>query len=342
MLDWELKDPWFLALLPLAILVYWLATRPKSTMSYSSLTLFAQTPLSLRQRFSKLPAVLMALGTVALVLALARPRTPEHESRVSRDGIAIMMAVDLSSSMNARDLVEEDRSINRLDVVKDVFIDFVFGGERVASEGRPNDLIGLVTFAGYADSICPLTLDHSNLASIVHDLHIVDRQSEDGTAVGDGLGLAVERLRRSEAQSKIVILLTDGVNNSGVFPPLKSAELAAEFDIKVYCIGTGSSGVAPMPGTDMLGRIQLYPQRVEIDEETLTEIAELTGGKYYRAENRDALAEIYQAIDSLERTEVSEIRYLRYTEHFPMIVAAAIGLLTLGTVVGSTLFRRLP
>ncbi len=340
--EWEFKDPWFFALLLLVPAVYWLATRSKSVLTYSSLELVANAPRSVRQRLANLPAVLMCLGAVALIVALARPRTPERETRVSKDGIAIMMVTDLSSSMNARDLVEGDRSINRLNVVKDVFLEFVFGGEGKAGKGRPDDLIGLVTFAGYADSICPLTLDHGNLATIVKDLEIVNQRSEDGTSIGDGLGLAVERLRRSKAKSRVAILLTDGVNNAGVIPPPKAAELAAELDIKVYCIGAGTNGVAPMPATDLLGRQTLVASPVEIDEETLIAIADITGGMYFRAENREALSDIYQEIDRLERTEVTETRYLRYAEHFPHVVATALGLLGLASLASGTIFRRLP
>lgn len=342
MLEWEFRDPWFLLLLILAPLVFWLASRSPSFMGYSSLSLFDRTPKSLRLRLSRLPAMLLAIGTVALVISLARPRTPQRETKVSREGIAIMMVVDLSSSMNARDLVEEDRSVNRLDVVKEVFLNFLFGNNRTAGLGRADDLVGLVTFAGYADSICPLTLDHGNLANIVKDLQIVSQRSEDGTAVGDGLGLAVERLRRSKAKSRIAILLTDGVNNAGVIDPRKAAELAAQSDIKVYCIGAGTDGLAPTPARDFFGRQTLVARPVEIDEETLKEIAEVTGGKYFRAVNKDALADIYREIDSLERTQVTEIRYLQYSEHFGYFVAAGMGLIGLATLLSNSVFRKLP
>jgi Ca-activated chloride channel homolog len=354
--NWELRDPWFLLLVPLAIVSYWLASRSRSSLVYSSLSLLRETNASLRMWLVKLPALLFALATLAMIVGLARPRTPERETRVSRDGIAIMMVVDLSSSMNARDLVEEDRSINRLDVVKRVFLDFVLGNTTEqsgllsaatafgasASRGRPDDLIGLVTFAGYADSVCPLTLDHGNLANIVKDLQIVTDRAEDGTAVGDGLGLAVERLRRSKAKSHVAILLTDGVNNAGVIPPLKAAELAAESQVKVYCIGAGTNGVAPMPYNDAFGRPMLVAQPVEIDEETLKQIAEKTGGQYFRAENIESLRDVYREIDQLEKTEVTELRYLRYTEHFPLLVASALGLLGIAAVLSLTLLRKLP
>jgi Ca-activated chloride channel family protein len=338
--DWELRDPSFLVLLLLAPLVYWLASRSRSLLSYSTLSLVRGAGTTLRMRLAKLPAILLALATITLVVGLARPRTPQRETKVSREGIAIMMVVDLSSSMDARDLVQDDRAVNRLDVVKDVFLKFVNGGDRMT--GRPDDLIGLVTFAGYADSVCPLTLDHGNLSNIVKDLSIVQIESEDGTAIGDGLGLAVERLRRSKAKSKIAILLTDGVTTAGVIEPLKAAELALDQEIKVYCIGAGTNGLAPVPGYDMFGRRRLVAQRVEIDEETLKQVADKTGGKYYRAENKDALAEIYNTIDQLERVQVSEVRFLQYAEHFPYFVLTGMGLIAAATLLGGSVFRKLP
>ncbi|MHB8867000.1 MAG: vWA domain-containing protein [Pirellulaceae bacterium] len=342
MFDWEFGDPWFLLLMGLAPLAYGLARRSSSLLGYSSLTLLVDTRRSWRQRLSRLPAILLALAVIALVASLARPRTPQRETRVTREGIAIMMVVDLSSSMDARDMVEDDRSVNRLDVVKDVFVDFVLGTDRTAGRGRPDDLIGIVSFARYADSLCPLTLDHGNLVNMVQDLEIVSQRQEDGTAVGDGLGLAVERLRRSRAKSRIAILLTDGVTNAGVIDPLKAAELASQFDIKVYCIGAGTRGVAPTPAVDFFGRATLVPRPVEIDEAALKQIAEKTGGKYFRAVDMETLANIYRDIDTLERTEVTEVKYLQYAEHFPYFVGSGLSLLACAMLLGGSLFRRLP
>lgn len=342
MFDWEFCDPWFLILLGLVPLIIWLTTRSTSILGFSSVELFAHTPRSLRQRLSILPPLLLAISFAALVIGLARPRTPQSETRVNRDGIAIMMVVDLSSSMDARDLVKDDRSINRLSVVKDVFTDFVFGEGTTAGKGRPDDLLGLVTFARYADSVCPLTLDHGNLANIVKDLEIVSIRSEDGTAVGDGLGLAVERLRRSKAKSKVAILLTDGVTNAGVIDPIKAAELAKQYDIKVYSIGVGTNGMAPYPSVSVFGRKRMVAQPVEIDEKTLQKIADETNGKYFRAVDKDALAEIYGEIDQMERTKVSELKYLSYTEHFRLFVLAGFGLLGFAMLLNRSIFRRLP
>jgi Ca-activated chloride channel homolog len=342
MFDWEFGDRWFLWLALLAPLVFWLAARSSSLLGYSSLTLLSRSRRSWRQTLSYVPPILLAVALVLLAVALARPRTPQRETRVTREGIAIMMVVDLSSSMDARDMVEEDRSVNRLDVTKEVFRDFVLGTDRTAGHGREDDLIGMVTFARYADSVCPLTLDHGNLVNIVKDLEIVSQQDEDGTALGDGLGLAVERLRRSKAKSRVAILLTDGVTNAGVIDPLKAAELAGQCDIKVYCIGAGTRGVAPVPGVDFFGRRTLVARPVEIDEATLKQIAEKTGGQYFRAVDKEALANIYRQIDALERTEVTELKYLQYTEHFPYFVGSGLGLLALAVLLSGSLFRRLP
>ncbi|GAB5406165.1 MAG: VWA domain-containing protein [Aureliella sp.] len=336
----ELRNPEFLLLLLLLPLGWWLMRRPRATVAYSSVALLAGGPTSIRQRLCQLPTWFSLLALAMLIIALARPRTPNRDTRISREGIAIMMMVDRSGSMNARDLVPDDLSKNRLDVVKDMFVKFVLGDD--ATSGRPDDLVGLISFAGFADSICPLTLDHPNLASIANQLEIVTQRSEDGTAIGDALGLAVERLRRSKAKSRIAILLTDGVNTAGVIAPEKAADLAEEFDIKVYCIGAGTNGTAPMPINGMFGRIELINQPVVIDEDLLKSIADRTGGQYFRAEDAKSLEAIYEEINELERTEVSELRYLLYTEHFQQFVLWAAGFLALATVLRATILRRLP
>jgi len=342
MIDWEFRDPWFLLITLTAPLLYWLATRSPSALRFSSLGLLDRGPKSWRTRLARLPAVLWALAGVLLAVAMAGPRTPDAQTRISREGIAIVMVVDRSGSMNARDLVRDDTSVDRLAVVKDVFRDFVLGGEN-AGRGRPDDLIGLVTFARYADSLCPLTLDHGNLVSMVEDVQIVSERSEDGTAMGDGLALAVERLRQSPARSKIAILLTDGVNNAGTLEPLQAAELAAEQNIKVYCIGAGTEGIAPVPAIDpFTGQTVLSRAYVEIDEETLRRIADRTSGRYYRATDQETLATIYSEIDQLERTKISELRYLQYHEHYAGFVIAGFVLIGLGAVTDGSVLRRLP
>ena len=338
----EMRNAWWLLLLIPAIpLSLYLARRPAASIRYSALTLLQPARRSWRTRLSRLPAWLTTIGIALAIIALAGPRTGDRRTRIDRDGIAIMMVVDLSSSMNARDLVEEDRSVDRLQVVKKVFRRFVLGEGDLA--GRRTDLVGLVTFAGYADSVCPLTFDHQNLALMVEQLSIVTTQSEDGTAMGDGLALAVERLRKSKAKSRVAILLTDGESNAGSIKPEQAAELAAELNVKVYTIGAGTQGLAPAPVQDpFTGQTVLRPVEVRIDEKSLSSIAEQTGGKYFRATDASALTDVYQQIDQLERTEISEDVFVRYTEWFGQFLIGALVFLIIGTLLRCTLFRQIP
>ncbi|MFK7898135.1 MAG: VWA domain-containing protein [Myxococcota bacterium] len=337
----EFSHPWFLLAALLAPFVFLRARRLPASVTYSSLSLVESERRSLRERLVWLPPALFALATCALAFALAGPRTGDSISEVKREGIAIAMVVDRSGSMEARDFVRGDTSTSRLDVVKRIFREFVSGGGALGA-GRPDDLIGLVTFARYADGLCPLTLDHGNLVAILDDIETPVDQNEDGTAVGEGLGLAVERLRREETASKIVILLTDGVNNSGDIEPLQAADLAAEFGIKVYTIGAGYTGLAPYPVRRADGRMTLQRVPVEIDEATLQQIAERSGGRYFHATDEEGLREVIEEIARLERSEVSEVRYLEYEYHFAPAVAAGLSLMFIGVLLSSTWLRRLP
>jgi Ca-activated chloride channel family protein len=338
--DFELRDPLLLAFALLAPVVYALASRLPSVVTVSTLSHFHGAPRSLRSRLAKLPALLLAAATVVLSVALAGPRTGDSSTHVNREGIAIVMAVDRSGSMNARDFVAGDASVSRLDAVKKVFHDFVDGGE--TGKGRSDDLIGLVVFGTYADGVCPLTLDHTNLLAILDDTQIALEASEASTALGEGLGLAIERLRESKAKSKVVILLTDGVSNAGEIDPMQAAKLAADNGIKVYTIAAGTRGMAPIPVRGSDGREYLRRVYVDMDEETMRKIAEATGGKYFHARNAEGLAEVYAEIDRLERTEVTEVRYLQYREHFPALVEAGMGLIALAALASATFLRRLP
>ena len=202
-------------------------------------------------------------------------------------------------------------------------------------------MIGLVAFARYADSLAPLTLDHDNLAAILDDVQIVSERKEDGTAIGEGLALAVERLRHSEAKSRVAILLSDGVSNAGDISPSQAAELAASHGIKVYTIGAGRTGYAPFP-VEFAGRTILRQAFVELDERTLQSIAQRTGGRYFRAEDADALRQVYDEIDSLERSKIVEIRYMQYEEHYAAFALAGLSLIALSTLGRQSVFRRLP
>jgi Ca-activated chloride channel family protein len=336
----EFRSPALLSLALLAPLVYMLARAPSAFVAFSSLRIPDAGPTSFRRRLDWLPAALLATASVGLAIALAGPRTGDASTVVKREGIAIMLVVDRSGSMNARDFVEGDYSVSRLDAVKRVLRQFVLGGE--SGGGRPDDLIGIVTFGTYADSVCPLTLDHGSAMTILADIAVAEEESESATAIGEGLALAVERLREHPARSKVVVLLTDGVSNAGELNPDEAAELAVAKQIKVYTVGAGSTGVAPMPARLRDGRMVLTRQAVEIDEEALMRIADRTSGRYFNARNLDGLKQTYAAIDALERSEISETRYQQYTEHYPMFTVLALTLAALSALLASTWLRRLP
>ncbi|MDG2332617.1 MAG: VWA domain-containing protein [Myxococcota bacterium] len=335
----EFRDPVFLVFLVLAPLVFALARRTNARVDFSSLALLAGSPGSWRTRLLVVPPLLLAAAAAALAIALAGPRQGEANTQVYREGIAIMLVVDRSGSMNARDFVQGDQSIDRLQVVQQVLGRFL--GTEDGSLGRPDDLVGLVTFARYADSVAPLTLDHTNLTEILGDVAIVTDRDEDGTAVGEGLALAVERLRRHKAKSKVIILLTDGVSNIGDISPGQAADLAAANNIKVYAVGAGRTGYAPFP-VEWRGKTVLRKAYVELDERTLEDIAQRTAGQYFHAENIDGLARVYEEIDELERSEIVEVRYMQYEEFFAYFAWAALALMILASLLGQSLLRRLP
>ncbi len=339
--SFDFRDPWLLLTVLLAIPVYRLARRRPGALLYSSLGLLPHGSGSVRARFLWLPAACLAGATACLGTALAGPRVGDAFTRVQKKGIAIMMCVDQSGSMAALDLSEDSRERTRLDAVKEVFHDFVAGEGGLP--GRPNDAIGVVSFARYADCRCPLTLDHPNLLSIAADLAIVTEREEDGTAMGDGLGLALERLRETKAESKVAVLLTDGVQNAGELTPEAAAQMAEALGIKVYTVGAGTNGLAPIRAEDpFTGRMVLQRVPVQIDEDTLKSIAARTGGRYFRATDAEALRQVYQEIDRLERSTVAEVRYLQYHEHYETFCALALGLALLGWTLGATWLRSLP
>jgi len=336
----ELREPWLLLAALSAVPVFLLARRPAGSVLFSSLALVPRARRSLRARLASLPALLLALAAALLGAALAGPRIPDQTTRVQRKGIAVMLALDVSGSMRALDLSEGTRERTRLDAVKEVVSDFVLGGSGIA--GRPDDAIGLVSFARYADCRCPLTLDHRNLTLVAKDLVFAERE-DDGTAIGEGLGLAVERLRESKAASKVAILLTDGESNAGEIAPLAAAEVARAIGVKVYTIGAGRDGMAPVRVEDPYsGKTVLRQMPSSVDEETLTAIAERTGGRFFRATDAAALREVYREIDRLERTEIQETRYLQYHEMFEPLVAGALAALALGLLLQASWLRRAP
>jgi Ca-activated chloride channel family protein len=273
------------------------------------------------------PPALRALALTAFIVALARPQTGIATENVLTEGIDIVLVLDVSSSMLAEDLEP-----NRLEAAKTVASDFV--------AGRRNDRMALVAFAGQAFTQAPLTFDYGVVRSLLGELDV--GMIEDGTAVGMGLATAVKRLQASPAASKVVILLTDGRSNRGEIGPATAAQMAQALGVRVYTIGAGSRGTARVPVPDGFGGTRYANVRVDIDEQTLEEVAELTGGRYFRATDTESLASIYAEIDELERTEVEVENFTRYTERFPVPLAIGFLLFAVEIVLSQTLLRRLP
>ena len=310
---------WLLLLLPLWL---WARCSPKlrATLHFPSAELFRNLPRSTAERLHPLLHAFAFLGLLLLTLALARPQTGLRREQVHADTVDIVLAVDASTSMRAVDLTEDGNDErNRLDAVKEVADTFI--------KARKGDRIGLIAFARMPYTVSPLTLDKGWLLQRLKDLEI--GELPDGTAVGSALASAVNRLRDSEVKSKVVVLLTDGVNNAGDIEPLQAAKLAESLDVRVYTIGAGAEGLVKYPQTDLFGRTVYQQVRIPIDVDMLTEVAQTTGGRFFRARDNDELEEVFKEIDKLERTEIELTEYTRYTEQFQWFAAAGLGLLML-------------
>lgn len=304
------------------------------TVKYSSFTHLKQIRPGLRVLFHHAPFFLRLGALFFLIVALARPQRGKEGSEIHTEGINILFVIDRSSSMLARDFTLQEKPADRLEVVKDVVQKFI--------NRRQSDAMGLVVFAGYADLQCPLTLDYNILTSLTKNISIVDpNSSEDGTAIGDALGLGVLRLKEVEAKSKIIILLTDGQNTAGELTPLKAAELAKKYQIKIFTIGAGTKGSAPFPVRDFFGE-RLVPMAVNIDEETLTKMAQMTDGKYFRATDTKSLEEIYLLIDQMTKNVHKRNVFTEYTELFHYFVWIALLFLFLEVFLKNTFLRKLP
>lgn len=328
--NFTFEDPrffWLLLLLPLATAWYiWKRNQQTAELKISSTKGFkAGSGIMVKLR----PVLfILRLAVLALVItAMARPRTVDVSTRTSSiRGIDIVLAIDVSASMLARDL-----SPNRLEATKEVAAEFI--------EGRPTDRIGLVIYAGESFTQTPVTSDKSIVLNALDGIEY-NNILENGTAIGMGLATSVNRLKDSEAESKVVILLTDGVNNAGFIDPKIASELAAEFEIKVYTIGVGSNGTALSPVSILPnGNFQYGNVPVEIDEELMQQIADDTGGRYFRATDNEKLEEIYEEIDALEKTEIEELRFYNYEEKFRPLVLLAGLLLLVEILLRFTLFR---
>ena len=327
--------PWLLLLLLLLPVLALLKGRRGAPPAfiYSSVQLVRAMQNIHRSRFGGFLGSLRWLALALFIVALAQPRLTKSTTEIKASGVDIVVALDLSGSMISEDFEVRGERVNRFNMARLVLKGFI--------DKRPNDRIGMVLFASQAYIGTPLTLDHDFLQANLDRLEI-GAINQNSTAIGDGLGTAVNRLRDLKAKSKIVILMTDGQNNSGKLEPLLAAEAAKAMGLKVYTVGIGMHGQAPMPVFMGGQKVGYQNVAVDIDEETLKKIADLTGGKYYRADNAGRFKQIYAEIDKLEKTEASVKKYTQFTELFPWFITVGLALLLLEIVLGQTIFRKLP
>ena len=327
--NFEFYNPeflWLLILVPLiAVWHFFMRQKDAAVLTMPGVKGFKTT--SFLPKLKPILYLLRLLGLAAIIIALARPRNVSVSKKTkSNKGIDIVMAIDVSASMLARDLKP-----NRLEALKKVAVNFV--------DRRPNDRIGIVVYAGESFTQTPITSDKSIIKRTISELKW--GQLEGGTAIGMGLGSSVNRLKESKAKSKVIILLTDGVNNTGNIDPRTATELAKELNIKVYTIGIGTNGMADFPWSrdPRTGKLNFRKQQVEIDEKLLQEIATATEGTYFRATDNESLKEIYDEIDTLEKTKIEEFKYYNYQEKFRIFVVFGLGFLLLEFVLRNTLFK---
>ena len=318
---------WLLLLLPaIGYYLWWRRKKIIVTLQFSSLQIFNNIPQTLRERLRHVPLALRLLAIAVFIIAFARPQSVSDKQNISTEGIDIVLELDLSGSMLA-----EDFSPNRIEAAKQVASEFI--------DGRTNDRIGLVVFSAESFTQCPLTTDYPVLKNLLRE--VKNGMIADGTAIGLAIANGVNRLKDSKAKSKVMILLTDGVNNRGEIDPITAARIAATYGIRIYTVGVGAQGEAPYPVQTPFGiRRQLIP--VDLDEKGLTQVAEMTGGKYYRATDNRKLKAIYKEIDQLERTKIEVTAYKRYSELYGGWLFA--GLLAVLVEVGlsATVLRKNP
>jgi Ca-activated chloride channel family protein len=322
---------WALLLLPF---VYFLRGRRgrAAALGFSSVSTAREVAHDVKSRWGRWLPLARTLALAGGILALARPQIAHAHTATSASGVDLVLALDVSGSMSSLDFKHDDKPVSRVDVVKSVVAEFI--GQ------RPNDRIAMLAFAGRPYLVSPLTLDHDWLVENLDRVRI--GEVEDGTAIGSALGAAVNRLRDEPSKSKVVVLLTDGVNNAGSVQPELAAEAAKALGVRVYTIGVGVRGEAPMPVTQADGSTQLVMTKVDVDEDTLKKIADTTGGKYFRATDTDSLREIYASIDKMEKTTHTVRSYETHDERFAWFLLPAACLLALELALGLTRFRRVP
>lgn len=319
---------WLLLLLvPMVAYYVYRTLQGRAAIQVSTVSGLLKLKRTYRYWLRHAPFVLRLLVVALVIFAMARPQSSEESQNVNAEGIDIVMALDISGSMLARDF-----SPDRLTAAQDIGSKFIIA--------RPTDRIGLVVFAGEAFTQSPITTDHVSLVNLMNQ--IKSGMIADGTAIGNGLATAVNRLKESDAPSKVIILLTDGVNNSGQIDPLTAAQIAADYGIRVYTIGVGSEGVAPTPTINEWGGISFVQAKVEIDEDILRQIADKTGGRYFRATDNTKLAEIYAEIDQLEKTKVEVENFVKYSEVYHFWLLLAVGLLMLEMLSRYLFLRQIP
>ncbi len=325
-------NPQFLILLlflPVLAVWYWKRqTRRTATLRYSNTGLFRKVKQPRSQKWRHSVFVLRMLALALAIVALARPQAGHTEEEIITEGIDIVLTLDISSSM----LAEDFRPLNRLEAAKQVAEKFI--------KGRKTDRIGMVVFAGKSFTQCPLTLDYGIVINFLKDIRV--GLIEDGTAIGLAIANAVNRLRHSEAKSKVVILLTDGRNNRGEIYPVTAAKVAKAMDVRIYTIGVGTRGQALYPINDPIFGKRYVRMPVDIDEDMLKQVASITGGKYFRATDQESLEKIFEEIDRLEKTKIEVKEYTRYTELFMNWMWVALAALVLEMVLANTRFRKLP
>lgn len=330
---YRFADPEYLYLLILVpLLGYWYwSNRSRGTgrIRFSDIAILKQTAATRKQMLRHSLFLLRLLFISLIILAFARPQSGSKMRETSTEGVDIVLAIDVSSSM----LAEDFKPKNRLEAAKKVAAEFI--------SGRQNDRLGMVVFAGQSFTQCPLTLDYGVLMTLLDATKVADK-NWDGTAIGMGIVNAVNRLRDSKAKSKVIILLTDGVNNRGQVDPITAANIAEAYGIKIYTIGAGSRGTALYPVDDPNWGRRYVTMPVEIDEEVLKTIANKTGGQYFRATNTEKLAEIYKEIGEMEQTKIEVKEFTRYDEFFKYFVGAGLFLFILELILGNTYFRKIP
>jgi Ca-activated chloride channel family protein len=322
---------WLLALLPIILL--WRGRRgPVAAVVYSHVGLVRPFAASPRSRIGRLAWMSAILAALLIIVALARPQRDQSRTEVTANGIDVVIGLDVSGSMQALDFLVDNHRVPRVEVVKSVVSRFV--------EERPDDRIGLVAFAGVPYLIAPLTLDHDWLQQRLEAINI--GAADDGTAIGSAIAASVNHLRASSAKSKVLILLTDGVNNTGKISPFAAAEAAKALGIKIYTIGVGVRGNAPIAVKDQAGKTHMISMPVDVDEKSLQQIADQTGGRFYRATDTDSLRKIYGQINDLEKTPHTTQRFERYEDLYRWALIPAFAILMMTTILQHTLLRRLP